>query len=325
MVYGLGLGLGLLFDIDRFSTHDGPGIRAAVFLKGCPLSCKWCHSPESQRNEPELIYQQARCTGCGSCVKLCPENAITFVNENGNFQQKQFSTEPENGTSITDGISINRKRCKVCLNCVSICVNNALRVCGYRQSAVELFEILKQDKLFYINSNGGVTVTGGEPLMQPEFTYELLTLCRENGINTAIETCGYGNRTALLKIAELCDLIFYDIKLLDESEHRNYTGVSNALILENFAALCEASDCTEKITVRIPCIPFINDSPEHIAEITRFALQHGVSRVELMPYNPSAGAKYEWLGQRYELNASEPRTSEYYNMLNETVKQITKT
>jgi pyruvate formate lyase activating enzyme len=314
---------GLLFDIDRFSTHDGPGIRAAVFLKGCPLSCKWCHSPESQRNELELIFQQARCTGCGSCVKFCPENAIAFVKKNGNFQQKQFSTEPESGASITDGVSIDRKRCKACFNCVSICASHALRVCGYRQNANELLEILKQDKPFYINSNGGVTVTGGEPLMQPEFTYELLSLSRQNGINTALETCGYGNRTVLLEIAELCDLIFFDIKILDESAHRKYTGVSNALILANFAALCETPGCAEKITVRIPCIPYVNDSPQQVGEITRFALKHGVNRVELMPYNPSAGAKYEWLGRQYELSASEPRTTEYYNMLNETVKRIT--
>jgi pyruvate formate lyase activating enzyme len=315
---------GLLFDIDRFSTHDGPGIRAAVFLKGCPLKCKWCHSPESQRNKPELIYQQARCTGCGNCVTACPENAVTLTLEGAEGQSKQFQTEPNTGVPLfTGGVTIDGMRCKSCFACASVCANHALRVCGYRQTANEVFEILKQDKPFYINSGGGVTVTGGEPLMQPEFTYELLTLCRQNEIHTAIETCGHGYRTALLEIAELCDLIFYDIKILDESEHRKHTGVSNALILDNFEALCKTQGCAEKITVRVPCIPYINDSTEQISEIAGFVRSHGVKRVELMPYNPSAGAKYEWLGRRYGLSALEPRSAEYYDMLNETVKHIT--
>ena len=226
---------GLIFDIDRFAVHDGPGIRAAVFLKGCPLSCKWCHSPESQKHEPEIIYQ-----------------------------------------------------------------HNISKLCGAWHDAGEILEIIIQDKPFYINSGGGVTVTGGEPLMQAEFTLEFLKLCRQAGIHTAIETCGFGSRDAILEIAEFCDLIYYDIKMIDNERHKKYTGVSNALILDNLAALCENN--AGKIIVRIPCIPGINDSPEQIAGIARLATKHGIKNIELMPYNINAGAKYEWIGRVYELN-----------------------
>jgi pyruvate formate lyase activating enzyme len=231
----MGVKQGLIFDIDRFAVHDGPGIRAAVFLKGCPLSCKWCHSPESQKPEPELIHQ-----------------------------------------------------------------NNTQKICGVWHAAGDILETLLPDKPFYINSGGGITVTGGEPLMQPEFTLEFLTLCKQAGIHAAIETCGFGNRNDLLKIAEVCDLIYYDIKIIDDVLHKKYTGVSNALILDNLAALCENN--TDKIIVRIPCIPGITDRPEQIAEIKLLAKKHDIKNVELMPYNTNAGAKYEWLGRTYELN-----------------------
>jgi len=156
-----------------------------------------------------------------------------------------------------------------------------------------------QDKPFYINSGGGVTVTGGEPLSQSEFTLGFLTLCKQAGIHTAIETCGFGGRGALLKIAAYCDLIYYDIKIIDDGLHKKYTGASNAVILDNLAALCENN--AGKITVRTPCIPGITDSPEQIAEIKELAKKHGIKNTELMPYNINAGAKYEWVGRAYEL------------------------
>jgi len=243
---------GLIFDIDRFSSHDGPGIRAAVFLKGCPLSCKWCHSPESQKNAPEIIYQKTRCINCRKCAGA------------------------------------------------ESCVTHALSICGVWHDAEDILETVVQDKPFYINSGGGVTVTGGEPLIQAEFTLDFLKLCKQAGINTAIETCGFGSREALLKIAEYCDLIYYDIKLIDAELHKKYTGVSNTIILDNLAALCENN--AGKITIRVPCIPGITDSSEQIAEINRLAEKHDIKNIELMPYNINAGAKYEWIGRTYELN-----------------------
>lgn len=290
---------GLVFDIDRFSSHDGPGIRAAIFLKGCPLSCKWCHSPESQKKTPEIIYQNIKCLQCRKCVGVCGEKAIS-VNENG--------------------IEIKRNVCKSCFACVESCVTHALSICGVWRYASEVLDEIIQDKPFYVNSGGGVTVTGGELLIQPEFALDFLGLCRQSGIHTAIETCGYGNQNALLKIAELCDLIYYDIKFIDNELHKKYTGADNSVILDNLSALSESS--AEKIIIRAPCIPDINDSPEQIAEIARFAKKYGLKRIELMPYNAGAGAKYEWLCRPYELASIEPREQAYYNSLTEIINDI---
>ena len=246
---------GLVMDIDRFSVHDGPGIRGTVFLKGCPLSCKWCHSPESQKNFPELIYQ-----------------------------------------------------------------NNQYVMCGEWRSAKDILEIFIKDKPFYDNSGGGVTITGGEILAQANFAKHFLMLCVRSGIHTAIETCGFGSKDALIEIAKWSDLIFYDIKLMDNRLHEKYTGVPNDLILANLAALC--TNNADKLIIRIPCIPDINDSPEQIMEIAHLAKQYGVRHVEALPYNPSAGAKYEWLKRKYELEGLKPRSQSYYDELNGLINSI---
>jgi len=281
---------GLILDIDRFSVHDGPGIRAAIFLKGCPLACKWCHSPESQKKATEIIFQSSRCSGCEKCA--CEKK-----------------TKPEG--------------CDSCFACARACPTHALHVCGEWRSPEDVLETILPDKIFYENSDGGITVTGGEILMQAEFTKAFLSLCVDAGIQTAIETCGYGSQSALMDMPMLCDLIFYDIKLMDSSKHKQYTGVDNELIMANLAALCTLPGAADKIIIRVPCIPGINDSPEHIADIARFALSHGVKKVELLPYNASAGAKYEWLRRPFELDLiDEPRPQSYYDNLNEIVSSI---
>ena len=269
---------GLVFDIDRFATHDGPGIRAAVFLKGCPLACKWCHSPESQKNEPETIFRAALCAGCIKCTE-----------------------------------------------CAELCPAQALRVCGTYYDANEIVQMLSRDKPFYLTSGGGITLTGGEPLMQWEFVYEILSLCRQEGIHTAIETSGFGNSDSLLKIAGLCDLIYYDIKSSasrsGDELHKKYTGVSNALIWENLSVLCKSAE-GDKIVVRIPCIPDVNDSLGQITEIVQKLKQLGIKNLELMPYNAYADAKYEWLNREYELANIKPREQTYYDELTIMAEEI---
>ena len=256
---------GLVFDIDRFASHDGPGIRAAVFLKGCPLSCKWCHSPESQKNEPEVIFQNSRCVSCETCGGA------------------------------------------------ELCVTQAMRICGTWYDSDEIWKLVARDKPFYVSSGGGVTVTGGEPLMQADFTREVLAKCRQDGIHTAIETSGFGCQSSLLEIAEVCNLIYYDVKALDDGLHIKYTGVGTAVIWDNLVALC--AENADRIIVRVPCIPHINDDKEQISEIAYRTRHLGIRNMELMPYNTFAGAKYEWLGREYELAHLEARESAYYRRL----------
>jgi pyruvate formate lyase activating enzyme len=275
-----------------------------VFLKGCPLSCKWCHSPESQKETPELVYQKIKCVQCRKCAGVCPEKAIS---------------ETDGEIIIT---KITKKLCKSCFACAESCVTHALSICGVWHEADDILETVVQDKPFYINSGGGITLTGGELLMQAEFTMELLRLCKQADIHTAVETCGFGNQVALLEIAELCDLIYYDIKFMDNGLHRKYTGADNSIILDNLAALCEAN--AGKIIIRVPCIPGINDSSEQIAEIARLARKHNIKYIDLMPYNAGAGAKYEWLSRPYELSGTEPREQAYYDNLTEIINNILK-
>ena len=338
---------GLIFDIDRFSTHDGPGIRAAVFLKGCPLSCEWCHSPESQKQAEELIYQSSRCLCCGKCVNICPQNAISLARAesgtagesiaSGESGESEDSVSPgdssaarESGASeesgvageTSEGIRIDRAKCVSCFACAGGCVSRALRICGLWREASDVFEEISRDLPYYANSGGGITVTGGEPLSQAEFVISLLRLCRDAGIHTLMETCGFCAYDALREAAEYCDMIYYDIKLLDEREHKKRAGADNKPILDNLERLCREADVAKKITIRVPCVPGINDSHESIADIARFAKKAGVRDVELLPYNPGAPAKYEWLGVEYKLGDIEPRSGEYYDGLSALVKSV---
>ncbi|MCL2538953.1 MAG: glycyl-radical enzyme activating protein [Oscillospiraceae bacterium] len=299
---------GLIFDIDRFSSHDGPGIRTGVFLKGCPLRCDWCHSPESQSAKKELLYRASRCVGCFLCVSSCNGGAIESL-----FPSQQ-SESPEL-------IAIDRKVCVSCFSCAKACYSHALRVCGELETVDDIVETALQDKPFFDNSGGGVTVSGGEPLMQPGFTLELLSRCRSHGIHTALETCGYGSGGQLLEIAQCCDLIFFDVKLLSETLHRRYTGVGNELILNNLRLLCGCEGQAEKVVVRVPCIPQVNDSLEEIEKTAEFVRDLGIRRMEIMPYNAMAGSKYRWIFRPYPLEGFEPREAEHYENLREIVKK----
>lgn len=266
---------GLIFDIDTFAVHDGPGIRMAVFLKGCPLTCAWCHSPESQKKTPELVYLENRCIGCRRCVLVCPHSVHRF----------------EGDSHIIDWGS-----CTLSGECVHSCPAEALQIKGYWIDSAEVVEKAKRFIPFFRNSDGGITLTGGEVSAQAEFTFDVLEGCQKHGIHTAIETCGCCPSEMLLSLSRVCDLILYDLKLANPQEHKRWTGVDNELIMENLKVLPP-----KKTIVRVPMIPGITDTEENLANIRRFAGSCGISRIEYLPYNSSAPAKYEWLGRKFEV------------------------
>ena len=247
---------GNIFNIQRFCVNDGPGIRTTVFLKGCPLSCTWCHNPESQSFKPEILFYRDKCTGCGRCKNLTVNNA-------------DF-----------------------------ICFNGAKEICGKTvDSDYVISEVLK-DKIFYDTSNGGMTLSGGEPLFQPEFTLELLKKAKENGIHTAIETCGFASAEIIGKAAELTDLFLFDYKETDPILHKKFTGVDNSLILDNLSLI---STLGKQVILRCPIIPDCNDREEHFLGIAEAANRFDcIMHIEIEPYHSLGAGKYEALGRRFK-------------------------
>lgn len=294
---------GILTDIDRFSTHDGPGIRTVIFFQGCPLRCAWCHSPETQPPLPVPVYRSARCIGCLSCTHVCPPHAV------------QPSAALQD--SETPPIHIDPGLCTRCLRCTQTCPSGALAPSGRWRNLEEIQSILSQDEPFYRNSGGGVTLSGGEILMQTDFAEAILLECRSRGIHTAIETCGYGSASDLLRLAALSDLIYYDVKLLDPEKHRRYTGADNRLILQNLERLARSR---RDIVIRIPCIPGINDSPEEIRSTAAWVKSIGLSLLELLPYNGAAPAKYEWVFRDYSLPNAKEQDKSHYEALRKIVR-----
>ncbi len=264
---------GLIFNIQRYSIHDGPGIRTTVFLKGCPLRCSWCHNPEGISPEPEVTVLENRCMQCGECRLVCPQ-----VKTSGNG-------------SRTD----QQARCIRCGACVKICPTEARQLVGRQINVQELLAEVLKDRVFYEQSAGGVTFSGGEPLMQPRFLQRLLEACRADGIHTAVDTSGYVSREDLLSAAPLTDLFLYDLKVMDDDLHRQWTGVSNAIILDNLHALGEIH---QNIWIRMPLVPGFNDDPKHLEAVARFATSiPGVCQVNLLPYHRTAAHKWISLGR----------------------------
>ncbi len=264
---------GMIFNIQRFSIHDGPGIRTTVFMKGCPLRCYWCANPESQNFTPSLMTRDLKCFGCGQCVKACPSEAIIVAGE----KKRRVDWE----------------KCNQCLLCVQSCLYQALNISGGSMKLDEVCDELWRDRAFYNNSAGGVTVSGGEPLEQSDFVAALLKRCREEGIHTTLDTTGFAHWEAFSQVLRFTDLVLYDIKHLDSVEHKKATGVDNSLILANLA---RAADCCP-VWLRVPLIAGYNDSPQLLERIAALGKKTGVEKVSLLPYHEGGESKSAQMGK----------------------------
>lgn len=261
---------GMIFNIQKFSIQDGPGIRTTVFLQGCPLHCQWCHNPESQSFQPRLLLFPQRCVGCGRCQSACSQQALN-----------------------------NPARCRHCGQCAAACPALARELAGRRVTVTEVLQAVTQDRVFYEESGGGVTFSGGEPLAQPAFLLALLQACQEQGLQTAVDTSGYAHPAIFETIAPFTDLFLYDLKVMAEEKHLLYTGVSNRLILNNLQLLTRMR---KRFFLRLPIIPGINDDEEHLSALIVFLRELGeVEQINLLPYHPLARDKYRRLQQDYSL------------------------
>lgn len=278
---------GIIFDIQRCSMHDGPGIRTTVFLKGCPLSCKWCHNPESQRLSPQLAFFEERCTGCKACIGKCI-NKVHEFNEHKHI--------------------VNFKKCSGCGKCISTCKNDALKLWGERRSAKEIIDIVNKDSAYYAGSGGGMTITGGEPFYQYEFLKELVRLANTEKINVCVETCGFVQTEKLEELLPYIDLFLFDYKETSPELHEKYTGADNKLILKNLQYLYDKG---KQIILRCPIIPGYNDNESHLSKIHELEQKlDKLAGIEIMPYHDLGKSKATAIGNGYEVN-----TGSMYNVL----------
>jgi len=278
---------GLILNIARYSTHDGPGIRTTVFFKGCPLNCWWCHNPESQSPVPQLIFREDRCIHCFACVKTCPHQALVIIDDSP--------------AALGD-------LCDLSGECVRVCHSGAREIVGKKMISANLMNEIERDTVFYDESGGGVTFSGGEPFMQPRFLKSLLRLCKERRIHTALETCGFVNSEVLASTSAYVDQYLYDLKIIQDEKHRKFTRVSNALILQNLRQLARSHD---HVTIRFPVIPSVNDDEENVSQLGEFvASLRGIEEVDVLPYHELGIAKYGRLGVSYRMCEIKPPSSE---------------
>jgi pyruvate formate lyase activating enzyme len=280
---------GIIFNIQRYSIHDGPGIRTTVFLKGCPLKCFWCQNPESQRTQPEIFLVRSNCMLCGKCVTVCSNGASSLLKNHS---------------------AIDRSKCIGCGKCVAVCPHEARKLVGTYTTKDEVIREVLKDVRFYENSGGGVTLSGGEPAAQPEFALSILRSCKEAGLHTVLDTCGYVPWSTMKKLLRYTDLVFFDIKTIEPRKHREATGRSNRLILENAKRIARY----KPIRVRVPLVPNFNNSLEDVREIARFVKEEmGSIDIDLLPYNKLGEVKYGRLDR--SCVPAETQPDEYINHL----------
>lgn len=278
---------GLVFNIQKYSLHDGPGIRTTVFLKGCPLQCLWCHNPEGISPRREIVLVESRCLACGECRNACPLP----------------------GATRGDGfLPLRNDDCTLCGECVDACPTGGRQMLGATRSVAEVMASVLQDRVFYDESGGGVTVSGGEPLSQPQFLLALLDACRHAGLHTVLDTTGFGQTGHLLAAAAMADLVLYDLKVLDDARHRQLTGVSNKLILANLQRLDREHG---NIWIRMPLVPGCNDDLRNLQQLAEFVvgLRH-VTLVNLLPFHRTGIDKFARLGMAHALDGVQAPSAE---------------
>lgn len=293
--------MAFLFDIKRYSINDGPGVRVTVFFKGCPLTCAWCHNPESQSFKTEKLYNKNKCIGCNSCVEDCLENALILTK--------------------TDGIVTDFYKCVLCGKCADVCPTHASEMSGKEYSEEEIISIILKETNMMDFSDGGVTFSGGEPLMYPEVLKKLLIRCGEENIHRAIDTCGYVKTSVIEKIMPFTDLFLYDLKLMNSEKHKKWTGVNNELILENLQFI---ADNEKPFHIRIPLIEGVNTDDENIEKIVSFllSLKRKPDVIGLLPYHNIASKKYEKLGKIYnDEDISEPSKEKQKHILEKFIQK----
>lgn len=279
----------LIFDIKRYAIHDGPGIRITLFVKGCPLSCKWCHNPESQSPQVQKLYTASKCIGAQDCIDVCPNDALTLTPE---------------------GIVTDYDACKLCGKCADACPTKAIEMSGKQYTVDELVKIIEREQVLFENSGGGVTISGGEPLMFSEFLTELLDACAKKNIHRTVDTCGFAAPDVLLKVAEKTDLFLYDLKLIDSENHKKWTGVNNKPILDNLKLLAGSG---AKINIRIPLIKNVNSGAGELTKMAEFIskLPGKKPEVNLLPFHSFAENKLSKMGKQYNgFNMEEPTEEE---------------
>jgi pyruvate formate lyase activating enzyme len=278
---------GTIFNIEKYAIHDGPGIRTTVFFKGCPLRCWWCHNPEGLNSRRELVFRESRCVGCGECIKSCSKKALSLTSSH---------------------VALNRESCDECGACAQVCSSEALSIVGKEMSVEETIKEIERDRAFYEESEGGVTFSGGEPLLQPSFLNAILRECNERNIHTTLDTSGYASQEVVNRICDKVNLYLYDIKTMDDQNHKKYTGVSNKLILQNLERLAKnGSD----IAISLPIIPRINDDETNILRTGEFISSlRSVKYVSLLAYHKTGVDKYKNLGRSYRLEETQSPRSE---------------